>query len=387
MRLMGQRVALVLLLLLCLGSARSALGGQVRLAWEPNLEPDVAGYRLHYGFSSGDYTTSVDAGNATTHTIDGLDDGRTYYFAATAYDRTGRESGYSNEVFYTPPFPESSLSAGFESAAELDSWDSGGSCARLELAVGEWFEGSTSLAVSGGSYQAARRTFAGLTVGQTVVFSGAVKVVGATSPVSVALKGAGSSDGAPVEFTPNGGWQYFAVPRTITSLDAAGLEVSVAVNSPAATVYLDSLTLSGDLDRSDFPNKAGWDNGVYKVYGGAVLRKVLSGGVDGSSALRLLGGKSQAGRFTIHGLPVGAAVAFSGWVNSESAEPVVVRMNGLFKTDWTQASVAAGGGARFSLTKRLTDLDAGGLDLNVILSDPAAVLFLDDVKLELALDQ
>ena len=109
--------------------------------------------------------------------------------------------------------------------------------------------------------------------------------------------------------------------------------------------------------------------------------------MDGSSALRLLGGTSQAGRFTVHGLPVGAAVTFSGWVSSDSAEPVVVRMNGLLETDWTETSVAAGDGARFGLTKTLTDLDAAGLDLNVFLRDPAAVLFLDDVKLELAQDQ
>ena len=220
------------------------------------------------------------------------------------------------------------------------------------LAVGEWFEGNAPLLVSGGRCQEARRTFAGLTAGQTVVFLGAVKVVGSTSPVRVVLKRGGDSDWAAAEFTPNGRWQYFAVPKTITSLDAAGLQVSVAVNSPEATVYLDSLTLSGDLYRSDFRNKAGWDNGVFQVYGGAVLRKVVSGGLDGGSALRIIDGTSQAGRFTIYGVPVGTEVTFSGWVDSASAEPVVIRMHGLSKTDWTQTSVAAGGGARFSLTKR-----------------------------------
>ena len=160
----------------------------------------------------------------------------------------------------------------------------------------------------------------------------------------------------------------------------------MAVNSPEATVYLDSLTLSGDLYRSDFPNKAGWNNGVYQVYGGAVLRKVLSGGVDGIRAAAARrdepGGKVHDPR-----APVGAAVTFSGWVDSDSAEPVVVRMNGLAETDWTQTSVAAVGGARFSLAKTLTDLDAAGLDLNVILNDPAAVLYLDDVTLVMTQDK
>ena len=45
---MAGRVAAVLLLLLSLGFAQAALAGQVTLAWDPNTEPDLAGYRLHY---------------------------------------------------------------------------------------------------------------------------------------------------------------------------------------------------------------------------------------------------------------------------------------------------------------------------------------------------
>lgn len=47
---------------------------------------------------SGGYTSSLDAGLATTATVSGLRIGRTYYFAATALYSDG-ESGYSNEVF------------------------------------------------------------------------------------------------------------------------------------------------------------------------------------------------------------------------------------------------------------------------------------------------
>ena len=45
----------------------------------------------------------VDVGNVTTYTVTGLADGATYYFAVTAYDSVGNESGYSNEVVYTTP--------------------------------------------------------------------------------------------------------------------------------------------------------------------------------------------------------------------------------------------------------------------------------------------
>lgn len=58
---------------------------------------DLAGYKVYYGISSGNYTVSIDVGNVTTYKIDDLSPG-TYYFAVTAYDTSGNESDYSNEV-------------------------------------------------------------------------------------------------------------------------------------------------------------------------------------------------------------------------------------------------------------------------------------------------
>jgi hypothetical protein len=75
-------------------------GAEVSLIWDANSEPDLAGYRLHYGIASGDYSSVVDVGNQTTYTITGLDPAETYYIAATAYSLSGLESGYSNEVIF-----------------------------------------------------------------------------------------------------------------------------------------------------------------------------------------------------------------------------------------------------------------------------------------------
>jgi len=75
----------------------------VTLAWDANREAAVAGYKVGYGTASGSYSSTVDVGNWTSVNITGLDTGRTYYFACKAYDSTGRESAYSNEVSYTPP--------------------------------------------------------------------------------------------------------------------------------------------------------------------------------------------------------------------------------------------------------------------------------------------
>jgi hypothetical protein len=74
---------------------------QVTLAWDANTEPDLAGYRVHYGTASGSYTTSVDVHKVTTSSIGTLTAGQTYYFAVTAYDASGNESGYSNQVSYS----------------------------------------------------------------------------------------------------------------------------------------------------------------------------------------------------------------------------------------------------------------------------------------------
>ena len=62
---------------------------QVTFQWDENTEPDLDGYILYGGTSSGIYSFSVDVGNQTTYTLTGLEEGQTYYFALTAYDTEG----------------------------------------------------------------------------------------------------------------------------------------------------------------------------------------------------------------------------------------------------------------------------------------------------------
>ncbi len=69
----------------------------VTLSWDANTESDLAGYKVYYGTSSRNYTETIDVGNTTTYQITGLSEG-TYYFAVTAYDTSGNESDYSEEV-------------------------------------------------------------------------------------------------------------------------------------------------------------------------------------------------------------------------------------------------------------------------------------------------
>lgn len=80
---------------------QSAYPAQTTLMWDPVIHPDIAGYIIYYGTSSGDYDVSLDVGNWTSITIAGLDGSETYYFAATAYSIYGEESDFSNEVSWS----------------------------------------------------------------------------------------------------------------------------------------------------------------------------------------------------------------------------------------------------------------------------------------------
>lgn len=85
------------------GESRAAADRSVTLAWDPNPEAGVAGYRLRYGTVPGQYPNSVDAGTATTATASGLNQGTSYYFVVVAYNSAGVTSPPSAEVSYTVP--------------------------------------------------------------------------------------------------------------------------------------------------------------------------------------------------------------------------------------------------------------------------------------------
>ena len=74
---------------------------QITVAWDENFEPDIAGYKMYYGTTSGNYEYSVDVGNNTSCSISGLIEGTTYYLAATAYDTNNIESSFSEELIHT----------------------------------------------------------------------------------------------------------------------------------------------------------------------------------------------------------------------------------------------------------------------------------------------
>lgn len=98
----------VLILFLFIGGwalTPPATAGQAILSWDPpstNADgsplTDLSGYRIYYGTSPGVYGTMRDVGNVMSSTVTNLADGSPYYFVVTAYDLSGNESGFSNEV-------------------------------------------------------------------------------------------------------------------------------------------------------------------------------------------------------------------------------------------------------------------------------------------------
>ena len=89
-------ITLALVAALLYSSAASA--GTITIAWDPNPEGDIAGYRIAYGTSPGSHPTVVDVGNQATWQLRGLQDGLRYYFVVMAYNRLGGVSAPSAEI-------------------------------------------------------------------------------------------------------------------------------------------------------------------------------------------------------------------------------------------------------------------------------------------------
>ena len=89
-----------LVIAIIISFCNSAYSFQITLSWDPNTEFNLAGYKVYYGTASRNYAFSVDVGEYAEVTISGLEPGKRYYFAATAYDLDGNESNLSDEITF-----------------------------------------------------------------------------------------------------------------------------------------------------------------------------------------------------------------------------------------------------------------------------------------------
>ena len=102
--------ALALVSALVLPAAVHAAGEPaptVALSWNANPEPDVAGYKVHFGTESGVYSNVIDVRGTTSASLPQLLMGGTYYMAVSAYNSAGLEGPRSAEFSVTAAVPSS----------------------------------------------------------------------------------------------------------------------------------------------------------------------------------------------------------------------------------------------------------------------------------------
>jgi hypothetical protein len=79
-------------------SSSTLYAASINLAWNANSESDLAGYRIYYGTSSGNYTSFQETGRITRYALSNLTENRTYYIAMSAFDTARNESRRSAEI-------------------------------------------------------------------------------------------------------------------------------------------------------------------------------------------------------------------------------------------------------------------------------------------------
>lgn len=97
------RFGVLLALAVLAGIAGTDLEGaaSVRVAWDPNPEHNIAGYRIYYGPEPRAWTNVIDTGNQTTGTVTNLAHATTYFFYVTAYNTFQLESDPSDLLTHT----------------------------------------------------------------------------------------------------------------------------------------------------------------------------------------------------------------------------------------------------------------------------------------------
>lgn len=80
--------------------------GWIYLTWEPNTEPDLAGYRVYRSRQPYGAYTEIGKTADTEFWDEDVENGVTYYYALTAYDFAGNESDLTPELVYDTPRPD-----------------------------------------------------------------------------------------------------------------------------------------------------------------------------------------------------------------------------------------------------------------------------------------
>jgi hypothetical protein len=99
--LVGPGAVLLLAYVLMFQFAGSVYAHSATLAWDPNTDPDLAGYKVYRSEQSGVFTPPSRNSSlltTTSFTDTTVQNGHTYYYAVTAVSTSGLESVYSAQV-------------------------------------------------------------------------------------------------------------------------------------------------------------------------------------------------------------------------------------------------------------------------------------------------
>ncbi|MCD6390181.1 MAG: hypothetical protein J7L69_12280 [Desulfobulbaceae bacterium] len=98
---MNHRIQTIFLigLLFLFANLSSSFARTITLSWDPNTEYDLAGYMVFVGQTSGEYDASYSVDNdVNEYELDLPNDGLDYFLALIAFDTSGNESEFSEEV-------------------------------------------------------------------------------------------------------------------------------------------------------------------------------------------------------------------------------------------------------------------------------------------------
>ena len=212
-----------------LGSAPGVMAGQVTVAWDADSSSGVAGYKVYWGTVSRNYSWYADTAAQTNYTVPSLTPGATYYIAATAYDGSRNESGFSNEVTYTVPsactYATTPASQSFGPSGGTGSvnvtagagcnWTTSNPASWITIASGSSGKGNGTVQYSATQNTDAASRTAGLTVAGTIITISQA----APQTYTLAISTSGSGSGT-VMNTPSG--TSFVAGTSVTLTATAG---------------------------------------------------------------------------------------------------------------------------------------------------------------------
>jgi hypothetical protein len=336
------RLAVLVLTSLLGATLSQTLAGTVSIAWDPVTDTDLAGYRVYYGTSPGSYTQSVDVGNVTTATLNGLTDCTQYYFGVKAYDTASNESAnYSNEISGWPR-PVVSLSA--PSAAEQ------GRALALTITGSNFQPGATvifsatGITVNSVTVNSCTQITANVTLSNTatvgagnievdnpdLVFgtgTGLFTVQAGVAPTVASTNPASGATGVSVAVDPTVTFSEPMLASTITAtnvklINASGTAITLAAGSP--TLSADGLTATIS-PAANLPT-----GGVFRVQvvGGATGVKDLANRAMAATFTQATGFTTAADTTgpvltAIAASGLGSTIATIGWTTDEAADSQV----------------------------------------------------------------